>query len=120
MAPVYRGIVLKTWLYHSNHKPRIFEGIEAVDAAEANGWKDSPAKCAGFLDKVGVDPADEVLVQLTGEVTDQTVEVTNLLENIDDLDRKGILRLATLHLVEDWSKRRGVDKMIAAMKQRLA
>lgn len=110
-----------TWLYHSDHEPKIFEGDEAIEEAQADGWEDSPAKCKGFLDKIGVDPDNTLQVQFVGEVTEQAAEVTNLLENIDALDKPGILRLATLHLAEDWSgKRTGLDKLRAAMKKRLA
>lgn len=110
---------LKAWRYHAEHEPRIFTGDEEIKSAESKGWKDSPAKCDGFLDKIGVDPDNKLQVQYVGDVSEQTAEVINLIENIDTLDREGILKLATLHFVEDWSERRGVEKMRNAMRKLL-
>jgi hypothetical protein len=35
------------WRYHKDHEPRIFDTPEAIEAAEADGWVDSPAKLEG-------------------------------------------------------------------------
>lgn len=32
------------WRYHAEHEPMIFDTEEALAAAEADGWVDSPAK----------------------------------------------------------------------------
>ena len=110
----------KAWRYHADHAPRLLTGIAAIEAAEAEGWKDSPAKCEGFLDKIGVDPTDKMQVQYVGEVTEQTVEVTNLLENVDTLDKQGLLRLVELQFNEKWaSKKLGAEKLRAKVKQRI-
>jgi hypothetical protein len=34
----------KVWRYHAEHPARVFEGDEAIENAEAEGWVDSPAK----------------------------------------------------------------------------
>ena len=110
----------KSWLYHPDYEPRIFTGVDAVKEAEADGWKDNPAKCKGFLDKIGVDPANALQVQYVGEVAEQTAEVTNLIENVETLDKKGVLRLVELHFSEDWStKKQGVEKLREAAVKRL-
>ena len=69
----------RAWRYHSEHEPKIFTGDEAIAAAEADGWQDSPAKCTGFLDKIGVDPSNKLQVQYVAEVAEQTAEVVNLM-----------------------------------------
>lgn len=110
----------RAWRYHPEHEPKIFTGDEAIAAAEADGWQDSPAKCTGFLDKIGVDPNNALQVQYVAEVAEQTAEVVNLIENLDELDSKGLLRLAELHFSEDWKPRNmGAKKMRAAIKKRL-
>lgn len=110
----------RTWMYHAEHEPRIFETKEAATEAEADGWKDSPAKCDGFLDKIGVDPDNKLQVQYVGEVAEHTAETLNLLENIDTLEKAGLVRLAQLRFSEDWSgKRLGADKMREAITARI-
>lgn len=113
---------MKTWRYHATLAPKIveIETEEEEKALEADGWYDTPAKCKGFLDKVGVDADNALQVQYVGDVVEQTAETLNLLENIDDLDKAGLLRLAKLRFTEDWSnKRMGVDKMRVAIKKRI-
>lgn len=111
---------LRQWLYHAEHEARIFDGPAAIEAALADDWKDSPAKCKGFLDKIGVDPDNKLQVQFIGDVAEQTAEVVNLVENLAVLDKTGILRLAELQFTEDWSKRRvGLEKLREAMSRRL-
>lgn len=111
----------KAWRYHADHAPRLLTGIAAIEAAEAEGWKDSPAKCVGFLDKLGVDPNNKMQVQYVGEVTEQTVEVTNLIENVDTLDKPDLLRLVELQFGEKWGKKKlGTEKLRVRVKQRIA
>ena len=111
----------RAWRYHSEHEPKICEGEAAIAAAEADGWQDSPAKCIGFLDKIGVDPDDKMQVQLVGGIVEQTNEALNLSENLETLDKAQLLRLAALQFGEDWTtKRLGVEKLRARVKKRLA
>lgn len=109
----------KTWRYHKDHEPRIFDSDD-VEKAELEGWKDSPAKCEGFLEKVAVDPEDKIQIQIVGEITEATTEIVNLTENIDTLDRQEIIKLAQLQLQEDWSKKRGLEKMRQSLERRIA
>lgn len=114
---------MRTWRYHAEHVPKIveIESEEEVKALEADGWYDTPAKCTGFLDKVGANPNNALQVQYVGEVVEQTTEILNLLENIDELDKPGLLRLVKLRFNEDWAKRRSsVDTMRVAIKKRIA
>lgn len=110
----------KAWLYHSEKEPKIFDGDEAIKEALDAGWKDNPAKCEGFLDKVGVDKNNKLQVQYIAEVADQSSEVVNLIENLNKLDKKGVIRLADLHFAEDWSEEKaGVKKLRARARKRL-
>lgn len=108
----------KTWMYHKDHEPMIFD-LDDVEQAEKEGWKDSPAKCEGFLEKINVDPENKLQVQFVGQVTESTTEMVNLIENIDTLDREEIIKLADMHLQEDWSKKRGLEKMRSSLKRRI-
>lgn len=95
---------IRAWRYHAEHKPRIFTGEEAIAAADKDGWQDSPAKCDGFLKKIGVDPNNKLQVHFIGEVAAQTAEVMDLILNVDSLSKKQAARLAELQFSEDWSK----------------
>lgn len=111
-------MIYKIWLYHAEQEPKIFDSSE-VEALEAEGWKDSPAKCDGFLDKINVDSKNKLQVQFVGEVTEATTDILNLEENIESLDREEIIKLAHLRLQEDWSKRRGLEKMRSSLRDRI-
>ncbi len=113
----------RCWRYHSEHEPKIFEGEEAAAAALEAGWKKSPAECEGFLDKVGVDADDKLLIQVLGNATADTVEAANLIENLATLTKADIFRLAEIHLGENWGevrKRDTLDTLRTAMTEKLA
>lgn len=112
-------MIFKTWVYHSEHEPKIVDSDE-VESLSAEGWHDSPAKCDGFLDKLEADGEDELQVQVIGEITNNMKDSVNLETNLDTLDRNEIIRFAEVRFGEDWSKKRGLDKMIALAKERLA
>ena len=112
-------MIYKIWMYHAEHEPKIFDSSE-VEALEVDGWKDSPAKCKGFLDKINVDSENELQVQFVGEVVEATSDILNLEENIESLDREEIIKLANLRLQEDWSKKRGLERMRTSLRDRIA
>lgn len=111
-------MIYKTWVYHSEHEPKIVNSDEA-EVLYGEGWEDSPAKCKGFLDKVGVMPDDTMSIQTVGTITENIKDAANLEINLESLDRAEMIELADKRFGEDWSKKRGVDKMRKLAERRL-
>jgi hypothetical protein len=109
---LFSGIpmIYKVWIYHSEHEPKIVNSDEA-EKLYSEGWEDSPAKCKGFLEKVQVNEEDVLSVQAVGTITENIKDAANLEINIETLDRKELIEFAEKRFGEDWSKKRGVEKM---------
>lgn len=111
-------MLYRTWVYHPEQEPKIVNSDEA-ELLYSEGWFDSPAKCEGFLDMMGVDEKDEFMVQSVGTITENIKDVANLEINLNSLDRAEIIDFAQKRFNEDWSKKRGIEKMRKLAERKL-
>lgn len=86
----------KCWLYKKDHEPRIFDESE-VEAAQKDGWVDSPAE---FMDFSGhIDMEDEAQVNAVGSAVEDVKDLANDLLNVKKVGRKKLLAMAERHQI---------------------
>ena len=82
---------MKCWVYHATEAPKIVEDVEAKQLYK-DGWSDTPATFLDLSDQV--DMADDVQVQIVGEVMDEMKERANDLIKVKTMRKKGLKALA--------------------------
>jgi hypothetical protein len=111
----------RAYVYHSDHDPKMVYLEDAQDYYD-DGWKDSPAKCKGFLSKVGIEPDDSVGIQTMGEVSEKVKDYTNDTLNLHLKSAKELKAYAALHLhgmkyQKNWNAKRMLVAIAEHMKK---
>ncbi len=99
----------RTFIYHSDEDPKIVYVGEEQEWYD-KGWEDSPAKCKGFLGKVGIDARDEIGIQVLGAATEDIKDEVNVALN---------LNLLTVKELKVYAKKHGIKHYKNATKKQM-
>lgn len=101
------------WMYHKDHKPRIFNTEAELKAAKAEGWVDSPAK-------IGEEPGTPELPSIE-EPKPQAEEIIKALDEVDtsleSMTKAQLERYALEMFGVDIDRRRTKADLIAQIKE---
>jgi hypothetical protein len=109
MANTYRR-----WIYHKDFDPKIIISNE-FEKYESEGWADSPAKFS-YIPDFGVDPEDEVKVNMLGEAIDGVADRINGELNISVMGKNKLEEYARRHFDVELDKRKSLKALRLQVK----
>lgn len=104
------------WAFHQVEQPLVIFKA-ASETMLADGWKNSPAECEGFLDKMPIDAKNPIKIQIVGETVAEEVDRINGALNIHLMTAKQLKEYSLRHHDAKLSNRKKVAQLRAEVEE---